>query len=366
MKTCPRCNQTMDDSFTLCGSCGAPLLDGEPEFGDETTGSAAGEDREEMRPSLSHSASEDHKEEQPPQHLSPFGSGTRAKPSPFHKNGEELGSFERTRSSERPNLPNLTSQPVQSMRKNKPTGYPDQYEAAAEEGGHGEDDFVPIPPFASHEAQMESPFKSSAFKSNSGSNASESRPAPAPRVQPAPVPSSPNSIFDSNKTGYEHTKPCPRCGAMTFPYDEKCISCGYRLMKIRRINVGAVIAALAYAVCVLLPFISAKIAGTSESLTLLGTTEGYLVFALSAIVFVIALTGRNAFIVALGGISLMLSFYISSVRVYQIAESKWGEAIFKNDISYYLLYAASVAILITGLVGLVNSIGRNREKTNEY
>ena len=122
------------------------------------------------------------------------------------------------------------------------------------------------------------------------------------------------------------------------------------------------IAAIAYAICVLLPFINTTIIGQTESMNLFGLTEGYLVLALAAIVFIIALTGRNGFIVALGGISLMLSFYITSIRIYQISEDKWGEVIFKNDISYYLLYAASVGILITGLVGLVNSIGRNRAK----
>lgn len=422
MKTCPKCSHTMDDTFTFCGRCGAPLPDGEPALGDEAEGtvsellSESGE--EEVVAPLPSFESADQEEEKDfesepaPAFDSGFGAARRspfeqARRSPFQQSSdsgmEEAFSFRNQDSddmesgagrSDRPNLPNLTSQPVQSMRTSRQPnsnkagktppprrardlssddgaerrrsafGAPGREEPARRpaEAVEEEEPFVPIPPFASHESQVESPFKSSAaFKSNpNAGKVDDSKPNPIERAAKASGPS--HSIYDSSKTGYERTKPCPRCGALTYPQDQNCLTCGYRLVKIRRINIGAVIAALVLAVAVFLPYINALIGGTKKTLSLMGTTDGFILLALAAVVFVISILGRDVFIIALGVISGLYVFFLNQSRIYQICEDKWGEVIFKNDMSYYILYAAAGLILIMGIFGAINSAARNKQQ----
>ena len=414
MKTCPKCGHTMDDTFTFCGRCGTPLPDGEPAVGDEAEGTVSellSESREEEGfaplPSFDSDSQEETESEPAPAFDSGFGASRRspfeqARRSPFQQSldsgmqdarGEEAFSFRNQDSDDtdsgRPNLPNLTSQPVQSMRGNKTGKTPPPRRArdlssdessdrrrsafgapgreepsrrpAPAETAEEEEPFVPIPPFASHESQVESPFKAAAFKSkpNAGMD-DDSKPNPIERAAKATGPS--HSIYDSNKTGYERTKPCPRCGALTYPQDQNCLSCGYRLVKLRRINIGAVIAALALAVAVFLPYINALIGGQRKSLSLMGTTDGYILLALAAVVFVVAIMGRDVFVIALGVISALYVFFLNQSRIYQICEDKWGEVIFKIDMSYYVLYGAAGLIVLMGIFGAINSATRNKQQ----
>ena len=49
MKICPKCNQEMDDSFTVCENCGSDLIDmGEEEFSDSIAEGSAEEEAEEL------------------------------------------------------------------------------------------------------------------------------------------------------------------------------------------------------------------------------------------------------------------------------------------------------------------------------
>lgn len=400
MKTCPKCNQTMPDDLAFCSVCGTSLSDGESEFGDGISGmgmglQSKGNDSVSFPPLASADQEEDEQPVSAPANR--YESGAPApKKSPFRVSREvedavrrevEAAAAQRTRPEGRDDgshygdheeagrrmvpsspravagpsagRPNPFSQPNPNRRSAFGDKRPSANRQERVEEDSSEEKFVPIPPFAAPEETMESPFSPMSKSARQAmEKAAEQEPAPKPKSS-----GSANDLFNTDKTGFESTKPCPRCGSMTYPNDTKCLFCGYNLVKIRRINVGAVVAAMALAVAVFLPFISTILAdGSKSTIALFGATDGYLFLALAAVVFIIALTGRNVFIIALGVIAAIFAFYENSIRIYQIGEDKWGDLIFKKEWGYYVFYAAAAAIIVTGVVGAINSHSRNKQK----
>ncbi len=433
MKTCPKCNQTMADTFTFCGVCGTPLPDGEPDevqfeedyndldADDSSSASVlppldfvdhsdnfqplkeehefqdtSSEEMQEKRPFLGTppelTQEEDHSflGAQPktsqmnvprrpvPRKVQPV---KKPHPMPPHRVGQDSNEPGSHHVPERPKRefekkpsqpPSIRRRALESMNSEESM---EQMEAAArsraiQDAGLAPDEgepFTPIPAYASHEAQV--PGGSPFAPMNKGAIAKMEAEVKAEKKVPAQNQafkssnSSSNSLFNTDKTGLENTKPCPRCGAVTYPYDKECCFCGYKLAAIRRINVGAVVAALAMAFAVFLPYISAYTAYGRQSMSLFGKIDGYIFLGIAAITFVIALTGRNAFVIAMGGIAAAYTFYETSIRIYQLSEEQWGiDLVYRAEMSYYIFIAATAAIIITGIVGAINFRDRNKQK----
>ena len=119
----------------------------------------------------------------------------------------------------------------------------------------------------------------------------------------------------------------------------------------------------------LLPYVSAPVSlfGTTVSVKLIDSWEGYLVVGIAAFALLLALFGRYIFSLA-GGFASLTVFIIENYNlpsgldtgnqtVNQIARST-----LTNDAGYYVLLAGSVALILFSAWGMIGK-ARGKKKT---
>ena len=120
-------------------------------------------------------------------------------------------------------------------------------------------------------------------------------------------------------------------------------------------NYLGILAGIAIAVSVFLPFVGMNVLGTKASVSLIDYTAGIIVLAIAAVGIIFSVLGINI-VVAIGGAASLIFFLIQNYSIGREIDNELytgiAKALLDKGIGYYLLLGGSVVLLLAGIFGI--------------